>query len=96
MRQLKEVHPEYADRVNVLAVGVDPGESAEKILDYKNSSGFTWPMTTADSAMLRAYGVTGQATYASLDSNSIILEGVTSGSHNADDWRKVFDGLLGS
>ena len=96
MGQLKEVHPEYADRVNFLAVGVDPGESAEKILSYKNAEGFTWPMTTADTEMLRAYGVTSQATHATLDSNGIILEGVTSGSHNADDWRSLFDGLLGS
>ncbi len=96
MAQLKDVHPEYADRVNFLAVNVDPGESAEKILNYKNSEGFTWPMTTAHTDTLRAYGVTSQATYATLDSNSIIIEGVTSGSHNADDWRKLFDGLLGS
>ena len=96
MAQLRNVHPEYADRVNVLAVNVDPGESAEKILNYKNSEGFTWPMTTADTDMLRAYGVTGQASYASVDSNSIIIDGVSSASNNADDWRKVFDGLLGS
>ena len=34
MRHLKEVYPEYADRVGVLAVDVDPLESTETILSY--------------------------------------------------------------
>ena len=61
--QLKEVHPEYADRVHVLAVDVDPSEKAEEILSYKESEGFPWPMTTADVQMLKEYYVTRQAAH---------------------------------
>ncbi len=96
MGQLKDVHPEYADRVNFLAVNVDPSESVEKILSYKQDQGFTWPMTSADTEMVKSYNVTRQAAHVTLDSNGVILSSVRYGSENADDWRTLFEGLLGS
>ena len=96
MRQLKDVQPEYADRVDFLAVDVDPSESAEKILSYKEAEGFSWPMTTADADMVKSYNVTRQAAHVTLDSNGIVLSSVTYGSENAEDWRELFENLLDS
>ncbi len=96
MRQLKDVQPEYADRVDFLAVNVDPSESAEKILSYKEAEGFSWPMTTADADMVKSYNVTRQAAHVTLDSNGIVLSSVTYGSENAEDWRELFENLLDS
>ena len=96
MRQLKDVQPEYADRVGFLAVNVDPSESAEKILSYKEAEGFSWPMTTADADMVKSYNVTRQAAHVTLDSNGIVLSSVTYGSENAEDWRELFENLLDS
>ena len=66
---MKEVHPEYSDRVAVLSVGVDPTETGQKILSYKESEGFSWDITPADVQMLQDYNVTRQAAYMALDSN---------------------------
>ena len=96
MRQLKDVQPEYADRVGFLGVNVDPSESAEKILSYKEAEGFSWPMTTADADMVKSYNVTRQAAHVTLDSNGIVLSSVTYGSENAEDWRELFENLLDS
>ena len=94
MRQLKEVHPEYSDRVAVLSVGVDPTETGQKILSYKESEGFSWDMATADVQMLKDYNVTRQAAYMALDSNGVVVSGVTYGSESAEDWRELFKGLV--
>ena len=94
MRQLKEVHPEYADRLGFLAVNVDPSESVEKILSYKASEGYTWDMTSADLDMLKSYNVTRQAAYATIDASGIVVTGVTYGSESAESWRELFDSLL--
>ena len=100
MRQLKEVHPEYADRLGFLAVNVDPSESVAKILAYKESMtkspGYTWDMTSADRDMLRSYNVTRQAAYATIDANGVVVSSVTYGSESADSWRELFDSLLNS
>ena len=96
MRQLKEVHPEYADRLGFLAVNVDPSESVAKILAYKESEGYTWDMTSADRDMLRSYNVTRQAAYATIDANGVVVSSVTYGSESADSWRELFDSLLNS
>ena len=96
MGQLKEVHPEYADRVHVLAVDVDPSEKAEKILSYKESEGFPWPMTTADVQMLKEYHVTRQAAHMTLDANGVVVSGVSYRGETEESWRKLFENLVSS
>ena len=96
MRHLRDVHPEYADRVGVLAVSVDPSETADQVLSYKDTHGFPWPMTTADAEMIRSYNVIRQAGFVTLDSDGVVFSSVTYGTENADDWRKLFESLLGS
>ena len=91
MRHLKEVYPEYADRVAVLAVDVDPLESTETILSYMKAEGFSWPMTATDVEVVRGYNVTRQAAYVTLDSNGVVLSSVKYGSENAADWRELFE-----
>ena len=96
MRQLKEVHPEYADRVGFLAVNVDPLQSAEEILSYKEAEGFYWPMTTADAEMVKSYNVASQAAHVTLNSKGVVLSSVTYGGESAEDWRELFEALLDS
>ena len=96
MRHLKNVQPEYADRVGIIAVNVDPLETTERILSYKNAEAFSWPMTAADAEVVRSYNVTRQAGYVALDSNGVVFSSVTYGSKDTDDWREIFEALLGS
>ncbi len=96
MGQLKDIQPEYADRVGFLAVNVDSSESAEKILSYKEAEGFSWPMTTAAPEMVKSYNVTRQAAHVTLDSNGVVLSSVIYGSESAEDWRELFESLLDS
>ena len=96
MRRLKDTHPEYADRVGVVAVNTDPLETVEEILSYKQAEGFSWPMTVAYPEVVRSYNVTRQAAYVAIDADGIVFSSVTYGRKDADDWRALFESLLGS
>ena len=96
MRQLKDVYPEYEDRVWFLAVNVDPLEQAGDILSYMQSEGFTWPMTVADTDMVKSYNVTRQAAHVTLDSGGLVVSSVSYGGTSADQWRDLFEWLLDS
>ena len=96
MRQLKEIHPEYADNVDFLAVNVDPNESGGKLLNYKESEGFVWPMTTADTDMLKSYNVTRQAGHVTVDDNGVIVMSINYDSLSDDGWRELFQALISS
>ena len=96
MRHLKQVYPEYADRVGVIAIDVDPLESTDTILSYKKAEGFSWPMTATDVDVVRSYNVTRQAAHMALDANGVVFSGIKYGSENAADWRRLFEALLDS
>ena len=96
MRHLKAVYPEYADRVGVVAIDVDPLESTDTILSYMKSEGFTWPMTPADVDVVRSYNVTRQAAHMALDANGVVVSAIKYGSENQSDWRRLFESLTGS
>ena len=94
MRSLTEVYPEYEDRIHVVGIDVDGGETAEKIRSWNSSNGFTWPMIEADGDVLSNYKISQQAQAVVLDSFGTIVErGSYSG---ADKWRNLFDGLIES
>ena len=82
--------------MGILAVNIDPLETAEQILAYKQSEGFVWPMTVADVQVVRNYNVTRQAAYVTLDSDGVVSTSVTYGSESAEDWRELFEALLDS
>ena len=96
MRHLKNAHPEYADRVRVVLLNIDPLETPERIRSYRDSEGFSWPMTAAYPDVVKSYNVTRQAAFVTVDSNGIVASSVKYGSEDTDDWRGVFEFLLGS
>ena len=77
-------------------MNIDPLETAEQILAYKQSEGFVWPMTVADVQVVRNYNVTRQAAYVTLDPDGVVSTSVTYGSETAEDWRELFEALLDS
>ena len=96
MRHLHKAHPEYADRVGVVLINVDPLESIDRITSYRDSEGFSWPMTVAYPDVVKSYNVTRQAAYVALDADGIIFSSVKYGREDTDDWRGLFEALLGS
>ena len=92
MRSLTQVYGEYEDRVHVIGIGQDGGESASKIQAWSNSNGFTWPMTVYDRAANNDYRITVQASAVVLDANGIIVS--RSSYSGSDRWQELFEELL--
>ena len=93
MRQLRNVHPDYADSVELLGVGVDPGEGASDIQSYIDRHDFIWDMTLAEPDMLGTYKVRQQAAYMALDADGVIVAELTYGPKTDDGWRELLEEL---
>ena len=93
MRQLRNLHPEYADSVDILGVGVDPGEDASDVQSYIDAHDFVWDMTLADPDMLGTYKVRQQAAYMALDANGVIVAELTYGPRSDDGWGELLEEL---
>ena len=94
MRALKDIYPQYADRVAFIGVDVDPTESAEKISAYASDQGYPWPMAEYDPDILVDYGIRAQASKVMIDGDGVITFRATSSKTPNDKWREVFENVI--
>ncbi len=91
-----KVYPDYKDKVNFLAIDLDPKESIAAIAAYKRNGGHDFiDFAPADVKVLQDYGITSTTTKFAIDRNRIIL---WRGSGEVDEktWRVILDGLASS
>lgn len=91
-----KVYPEYKDRVNFLAIDLDPKESVAAIAAYKRNGGHEFiDFAPADTKVLQDYGITSTTTKVAIDRNRLIL---WRGSGEVDEktWRVILGGLASS
>ena len=93
---MKEIYPEYSERVAFFAVGTDPGEELEVMEAYRLREDHPWPVAQPVGSMLRKFQVFQQSTKLAFDANGVIIyrEGYRQG--NEDTWRRVFEELAAS
>ncbi|MBI2580831.1 TlpA family protein disulfide reductase [Candidatus Woesearchaeota archaeon] len=91
-----KVYPDYKDKVNFLAIDLDPKESVSAIAAYKRNGGHDFiDFAPADLKVLQEYGITSTTTKFAIGSSRIIL---WRGSGEVDErtWRILLDGLANS
>jgi hypothetical protein len=93
---MKEVYPDYSDRVDFYAVGSDPGESLERLEDYRQGQGYPWPVAVGEGELLRDLEVLVQSTKIAFDANGVITYRSGYGQGGPEEWRQVFEELAGS
>ena len=91
---MKDVYPEFADKVDFYAIGQDPSESLEKLEAYRKSQGYPWPVAEIDPRVLKDLRVLQQSTKIALDHRGIITYRAGYGSGGASVWRQVFNDLV--
>ena len=95
-RLLKEVYPRYADRVDLLAVAVDPTERPEALRAFQRREGYGWEFAVADPDVLERYDVRTTMRKFGIDRSGNIA---VRGGHAADDeaaWGELFETLARS
>ncbi|MFQ6029695.1 MAG: hypothetical protein ACE5Q6_19630 [Dehalococcoidia bacterium] len=87
---MKEVYPEFADRVDFYAVGQDPTEGLGKMERYRKEQGYPWPVAETDPSTLRTLGVLQTSTKLAVDGRGVINYRAGHGGGNPETWRRVF------
>ena len=59
---LKEVYPEYKDRVNLIAVSIDPTDTADVLTKLGNEKGFVFETVPGNVEMVKLFNVQSQTT----------------------------------
>lgn len=90
---MKEVHPEYADKVDFYLVGTDRGEGKERLESYRDAQGYPWPIGLTERDTLENLRVFTQSTKIAFDKNGIITYRDGYGQGNPEIWRNVFSEL---
>jgi hypothetical protein len=92
-RLLKEVQPQYAGRVNFLAVGIDGAESADVLRAYREAQGYPWPVALAGRETLERYSVTSTSIKYGIDRNGLVAFHAGYGVNDAARWERWFEEL---
>ncbi len=91
---LSEVYPEYEDRLNLVAVGIDPTDDEEVMRNLSEEEGFTFPVTKGMPQVMLDFGVDSQATTVGINRDGQIEFRKNKVALSADEYRTLFDELL--
>lgn len=90
---VRNVYPNYADKVIFLAIDLDPNENAELINNYKNRKNLQGiDFAEADINVLSNYGITHTTTKYAIGKNGLIMY-KGSGVFNEQQWDILLSGL---
>ena len=90
---MKDLYPRYADRVNLVAVGVDAAEGPDVLRAYQQQNGYSWTFAPGSRDMLERYNVVTTMSQYVMDERGIVI---THGGHTVKDraaWEQVFQQL---
>ena len=92
---MENVYPDYAAQVAFYAVGL-PGESLQKLDNYRQQEGYPWPVAEPVGGMLKDLRIVVQSTKIAFDSNGVITYRDGYGRGDPGTWREVFEQLAES
>ena len=81
--------------MTLIAISIDPFESLEKVEVFRESLGYSWPVTKAESDFFRDYNILVRATKVAVDTNGVIIWREGYGATSSKEWHQVFQDLLG-
>jgi peroxiredoxin len=91
---ISEVYPEYEDKLTLVAISIDPTDTAEVIRKLSEERGFKFPSTAGKPQIMIDFGVSGQATTVGVDRDGYIAFKKAGQALTADEYRELFAGLL--
>ena len=91
---MKDLYPEFADRVDFYAIGESPLESIELLESYRKQEGYPWPVAEIEPEVLKDLQVLQRSTKIALDHQGIIAYRAGYSRGGANEWRQVFLDLV--
>jgi peroxiredoxin len=91
---LSKLYPEYEDRLDLVAIGIDPTDDEETMRNLSEEEGFTFPITKGHPEIMRNFGVEAQATTVGVNTDGTIAFQKNKTALSEEEYRELFDQLL--
>lgn len=91
---LSEVYPEYKDKLNMVAISIDPSDTKEVMKKLDAEENFTYPTTWGHPKIMVEFGVESQATTVGINRDGYIAFQKNKTALTADEYRSLFDQLV--
>lgn len=91
---LSELYPEYSDKLNLVAIGIDPTDNEEVMRRLSEEEGFTFPITKGQPDIMIDFGVESQATTVGINRDGTIAFQKNKTALSEKEYRDLFDELL--
>lgn len=93
---LSELYPEYKDKLNLVAIGIDPTDDVETMRKLAEEENFTFPITKGQPEIMLDFGVESQATTVGIDRDGNIIFQKNKTALSEEEYRELFDQLVKS
>ena len=91
---LSKVYPEYKEKLNFIAIGIDPTDTREVMTKLAKEKGFTFPLTWGHPQIMIDFGVESQATTVGINREGNIVFQKNKTALSEEEYRKLFDQLI--
>ncbi|MEX0647486.1 MAG: TlpA disulfide reductase family protein [Balneolaceae bacterium] len=91
---LSKLYPEYEDRLNLVAVGIDPTDDEAVMRKLSEEKGFTFPVTKGMPEIMLDFGVEAQATTVGVNRDGTIAFQKNNTALSEEEYRALFDELV--
>lgn len=91
---LSKLYPEYKNRLDLVAIGIDPTDTKKVMRKLAKEEGFTFPITAGKPDIMRDFGVKSQATTVGINSDGTIAFQKNKTALSEQEYRKLFNQLL--
>lgn len=91
---MKDVWPEFADKVDFYAIGQSRFESIQQLEADRKKEGYPWPIAAIDTDVLKDLKVLRQSSKIAVDHQGIISYRANYARGGAEEWREVFTDLV--
>ncbi len=91
---LSKVYPDYKDELNFVAIGIDPTDTREVMVDLAEEKGFKFPTTWGHPQIMVDFGVESQATTVGVNRDGYITFQKNKTALSEEEYRTLFDQLV--
>ncbi len=91
---MKDLYPRYADRVNLVAVSVDPADTLDVLREYQQMNGYPWAVAPGNREIVEGYNVMTTMSKYLVDRRGAVAG---RGGHTIEDagtWQRTFEELV--
>ena len=91
---LSEVYPDYKDKLNLIAIGIDPTDTKEVMTKLAKEENFQFPTTWGHPQIMVDFGVESQATTVGVNRDGKIAFQKNKTALSEQEYRDLFDQLV--